>query len=92
MLRFKAFLFYFCLRVDKLSTSIENQTEMLEKVYKLLAAKENVEVPPRSHPSLDVKLWEWLANQNATPPAKRISVRKNNSNIKIFEMIAERHA
>ncbi len=49
-------MFYFCLRVDKLSTSIENQTEMLEKVYKLLAAKENVEVPPRSHPSLDVKL------------------------------------
>ncbi|XP_078348823.1 transient receptor potential cation channel subfamily A member 1-like isoform X2 [Oculina patagonica] len=43
-------------KVDKLSTSIENQTEMLEKVYKLLAAKENVEVPPRSHPSLDVKL------------------------------------
>lgn len=49
-------LIYFCFRVDKLSANIENQSEMLEKVCKLLAAKENVDIPP-SHPTLDVKLW-----------------------------------
>jgi len=40
-------------KVDKLSANIETQTEMLEKVVKMLTAKENSEV---AHPSLDVKL------------------------------------
>lgn len=43
-------------KVDKLSATIENQTEMLEKVCKFLAAKETIDIPP-SHPAtLDVKL------------------------------------
>ena len=47
------FSVYFCFRVDKLSASIETQTEMLEKVVKLFTAKENEAIP---HPSLDAKL------------------------------------
>ena len=50
-----SFLFC-CFRVDRLSANIENQTEMLEKVCKFLAAKETIDIPP-SHPAtLDVKL------------------------------------
>ena len=55
MLNFNSVLFNLFSRVDKLSTSLENQTEMLDKVFKLLAAKENVEMTP-SNPSQDVKL------------------------------------
>jgi len=40
-------------KVDKLSANVETQTEMLEKVVKILTAKENSEI---THPSLDVKL------------------------------------
>lgn len=43
-------------KVDRLSANIENQTEMLEKVCKFLAAKQDIDMLP-SHPAaLDVKL------------------------------------
>lgn len=52
-------------KVDRLSANIENQTEMLEKVCKFLAAKQDIDMLP-SHPAaLDVKLWERISDSYA---------------------------
>ena len=51
--------------MDRLSANIENQTEMLQKVCKFLAARQDIEMPV-SHPAvLDVKLWEGIADSYA---------------------------
>ena len=51
--------------MDRLSANIENQTEMLEKVYKFLGAKQDIDMSP-SHPtSLDAKLWEGISDSYA---------------------------
>lgn len=63
--------------MDKLSANIENQTEILEKVCKFLAAKENIDIPP-SHPVLDVKLWECIV------------VNNTNSYIMLHEPVSEK--
>lgn len=65
-----AYLFNISFRVDRLNVSIDTQTEMLENLVRMLAAKEK-EAP---HPSADIKLWRLQIHVGSNERAWKLNL------------------